>query len=580
MDSENRASGAFDDCVTLAAPQPAAVAEAGLLPPPVAIVPVLALAVAACGGGGSGSGGGQTGSAPPPPAPPQPPVITGASAGRILAQGTMGATMAEIDSVKALGFEGWVGDQLNRTRATTFWDWLVAGGYNVVANRDGTTGFDPAVWKQLVAGQDQLRQRVGMALLEMLVVGIEGINLSWRQFAMAAYMDILWDNAFGNFRDILDKISTNAAMGSFLTFLGNRKANAASGSVPDENYARELMQLFTLGLYQLNADGTQKLSGGNPVETYTQADVSGLARVFTGWEVDGSDNNTPDRYRRPLVQIASRHELGVKTFLGTTIAAGTNGADSLKAALDAIFAHPNVAPFVSKQLIQRLVTSNPSPAYVGRVSAIFANNGSGVRGDLKAVVRAILLDTEARSDTAAQSSTSFGKLREPIMRMTGWARAFGATSPSDAWPIGDTSSSSNRLAQSPGRSASVFNFFRPGYTPPNTAIATANLVAPEFQITNEPSVVAYLNYMQSLIVNGAGDFKADYTGILTKAADSQALLDEINLVIAANQVSAATIAQIKTAIDSIASATSTDLANRVYTAILLIMASPEYLSLK
>ncbi|MFM9978263.1 MAG: DUF1800 family protein [Sphingomonadaceae bacterium] len=577
MDSERRELAALDESVVLAPlPQPAPVAEAGLLLPPVAIVPVLALGVAACGGGGA-----PTGSAPPtPPAPPPPPVITGASAGRILAQGTMGATLPEIESVKSLGFAGWVGDQLARPRATTFWDWLVAGGYNVTANRDNTTGFDPAVWKQLVSSQDQLRQRVGMALLETLVVGIDGINLSWRQFAMAAYMDILWDNAFGNYRDILDKISTNAAMGSFLTFLGNRKANASSGSVPDENYARELLQLFTLGLYQLNPDGTQKLTGGNPTETYTQADITGLARVFTGWVVNGSNNDTPDRYRLPMIQDAGRHELGVKTFLGTTIAAGTNGADSLKAALDTIFAHPNTAPFVSRQLIQRLVTSNPSPAYVGRVAAVFANDGAGVRGDMKAIIRAILLDSEARNDTAAQSSTSFGKLREPIMRMTSWARAFGATSPSDAWPIGDTSSSSNRLAQSPGRSASVFNFFRPGYTPPNTAIANANLVAPEFQITNEPSVVAYLNYMQSLMVNGAGDFKADYTSILTKAADSQALLDEVNLVLAANQVSAATIAQIKTAVDSIATATPANLLSRVYTAILLIMASPEYISLK
>ena len=564
------------DDVTLDAPAvvPDAPPAAPVLPPPpVAIVPALALA--ACGGGGGGSAS-PTAAAPPPPPPP----LTGTQSGRILAQATMGATKADIDSVIALGFDGWLGDQFNKARSTTFWDWLVAKGYNVTANMNGTTGFDPMVWSQLISAQDQLRQRVGMALLEMLVVGIDGINLSWRQFAMAAYMDILWDNAFGNFRTILDKISTNAAMGSFLTFLGNRKANAASGSQPDENFARELMQLFTLGLYKLNPDGTQQLTGGNPVETYTQADISGLARVFTGWNLDSNDDTTPDRYRRSLVQVASNHELGTKVFLGTTIPANTDGVASLKIALDTIFAHPNVAPFVSKQLIQRLVTSNPSPAYVQRVGAVFENNGSGVRGDMRAVVRAILLDSEARNDSAAASSANFGKLREPIMRLTGWARAFGATSPSDAWAIGDTSSSSNRLSQSPGRSASVFNFFRPGYTPPNSAIATANLVAPEFQITNEPSVVAYINYMNGLIVNGAGDTKANYAALVAKATDSQALLDDVNLILAANQVSAATIAQIKSAVDSIATATPANLNNRVYTAILLVMASPEYLTLK
>ncbi len=550
-----------------------------LLPPPVAMVPLAALVVAACGGGETGSSGAPPVAGAPPPPPPPPP-LTGTQAGRMLAQGAMGSTRADIDSVISLGFDGWLGGQFNAPRATSFWDWLVSAGYAVDANKDNTTGFDPAVWRQLIGGTDQLRQRVGVALLDMLVVGIDGVNLSWRQMNMAAYMDILWDNAFGNFRTIMDKISTNAAMGSFLTFLGNRKANPGAGSVPDENYARELMQLFTIGLYKLNADGTQQSSGGKPVESYTLDDVTGLARVFTGWDLDSSDNTTPDRYRRPMTQVASRHELGVKTFLGTTIPAGTTGAESLRLALDAIFAHPNVPPFISKQLIQRLVTSNPTPAYVGRVSAVFSNNGSGTRGDLKAVVRAILLDTDARSDTAAASSTSFGKLREPVTRLTGWARAFGAKSPSEAWPIGDTSSSSTRLSQSVGRSPSVFNFFRPGYTPPNSAVATANLVAPEFQITNEPSVIAYLNYMRSLIQNGTGDFKADYTTILTKAADSQALLDEVNLLVAANQVSAATIAQIKTAIDSIASATPTDLNNRVYAAILLVMASPEYLTLK
>jgi uncharacterized protein (DUF1800 family) len=222
------------------------------------------------------------------------------------------------------------------------------------------------------------------------------------------------------------------------------------------------------------------------------------------------------------------------------------------------------------------VTSNPSPAYVGRVSAIFANNGSGVRGDMKAVIRAILLDIEARSDAGLTSANS-GKLREPVIRLTNWARAFGVTSPSDAWAIGDTNSQTTRLGQTIGRSPSVFNFFRPGYAPPNTAISNAQLVAPEFQVTNELTVVAYVNYMQSLIQSGTGDVKADYTAILTKAADSAALISEINVLLASGNLSSTTIATIKTAVDAIGTTTPALLLNRVYTAILLTMASSDYI---
>ena len=460
-------------------------------------------------------------------------------------------------------------------RAIAHWDWLVAGGFGDVSNQNTQAGFDPVMWRQLIASGDQLRQRVGVALLDFLVVGIDGVNLPWRQFAVAAYVDVLLDNAFGNFRTLLDKISTNVAMGYYLTFAGNRKANPATGSVPDENYARELMQLFTIGLVRLNQDGSVQMSGGAPVETYTQDDITGLARVWTGWTLDSADNSSPDRLRRPMINNAATHETGAKAFLGTNIPAGTDGPNSMRLALDAIFAHQNVAPFVSKQLIQHLVTSNPPPAYVGRVAAVFANNGSGVRGDLKAVVRAILTDVEARNEAIA-GATSAGKLREPIARLTGWARAFNASSPSGAWPIGDTSSSATRLGQSPGRSPSVFNFFRPGYTPPNSAIASAGLVAPEFQITNEPSVIAYVNYMAALIVSGSGDFRPNYTEISALAGNSTGLVDEVDIVLGAG-LSAAAKAGVRGAVDAIAAGSANATLNKVYTAILLTLAAPEYL---
>lgn len=534
-------------------------------------------ALAAC----SGSGGAPITSGPSPtPSPtPTPAPITAQQASRFLQQATFGATKADIAQVQALGFDGWITDQANRPR-TAHWDWLVTNGYAVAANINNATGFDNTVWRQIITEPGQLRQRVGMALAEIMVVGIEGINLQWRQFAAAAWLDVLLDNALGNFRTLMERITFNAAMASFLTFLNNRRANAANGSVPDENYARELMQLFTIGVNRLNNDGTVQLSGGQPIETYTQSDVSQLARVFTGLVLDGSDGTTPDRLRRPLVVNANQHETGASTFLGATVPAGTDAVTAIRIALDTIFAHPNVPPFVSKQLIQRLVTSNPTPAYVGRVAAVFADNGAGVRGDLRAVVRAILLDNEARSD-AGIGATNAGKLREPVIRFANWARVFEASSTGGQWPIGDTSSSTNRLAQSLGRSPSVFNFFRPGYTPPNTAIANASLAAPEFQITNELSVVAYLNYMQAVIQNGAGsgnDVRGNYAAMIALANDSGALVDEVNLLLAAGQIGAANVAAIRAAVDSISASTAAGQANRVYTAILLTMASPEYIT--
>ena len=546
---------------------------------PVAIVPIIALA--GCGGGTADAGNGKPGaSAPPPPpapaappAPPPPPPPTTVQSGRFLAQSTMGATDADIQAVVSQGYDGWLGAQFTMARPTSFWDWLISKGYGAPAQYNTEAGVEPMVWNQLITGKDQLRQRVGVALMSMLVVGIEGTPQLWRQFSMASYMDVLWDNAFGNYRTLLDKISMNAVMSFYLTFINNKKASA-SGSVPDENYAREIMQLFTIGLYQLNLDGTQKLnSSGKPIETYTQADIVGLARVFTGWKDDKSVVVAGyENLKAPMVQYAPDHELGAKTFLGTTIPAGTNGAASLKLALDAIFAHANVAPFVSKQLIQHLVTSNPTPAYVQRIATVFENNGSGVRGDLRAVVRAILLDVDARNDAAAAASTTFGKVREPLLRFTGWARAFNVTSPSDKWQI-DT-------GQNVGRSPGVFNYFRPGYVPPGSALATAGLVGPEFQIINEVKVPWFINFIILSLRDGWGDAKGNYAEFTAKAADSQALLDMINLRLAANQVSAATIAQIKTAIDSLPSATATDLLDRVYTAVTLIMASPEYIILK
>ncbi len=545
--------------------------------------------LAACDSGGSTGGGGGLVSVPAPTPTPTPvpsPTPTTAAlnaqgASRFLAQATTGATRTSIDAVLNSGIAGWIDAQFARPRDPSHWDWLVAKGYNDVANTaniNGQNGYDPSVWRQAIAGGDPLRQRVALALLDFMVVGISGINLSWRAFAMATYNDLLLDHAFGNYRDLLGAITRNAAMGSFLSFIGSRKANPSNGQLPDENYARELMQLFTLGIYQLEQDGTIRTANGIPLETYTQDDVAQLARVFTGLTLASNDNTTPERMRQPLVITASANETGSATFLGATVSGG--GFAAIDAALDILFRHPNVAPFVSKQLIQRMVTSNPSRSYVGRVAAVFANSGSGVRGDMKAVVRAILLDPEARDDAAALASTSGGRLRDPVQRFTNWARAFGVTSPSDAWAIGDTTSTTTRLGQSIGRAPSVFGFIRPGYTPPGTAMAQAGMTAPEFQIASEQTNIAYINYMQSVVGGGTGDVKADYAPMMALASDSGKLVDEVNLILAAGQLRSATVTAIRTAVDSIPLTANNATLNRTGVAILLTLASPDYLVLK
>jgi uncharacterized protein (DUF1800 family) len=389
-------------------------------------------------------------------------------------------------------------------------------------------------------------------------------------------MDLLTQGAFGNFRQLLEDITLSPAMGVYLNMRGNQKEDANTGRQPDENYAREVLQLFSIGLHQLNLDGTPKAGpGGRPIETYTNADIAGLAKVLTGWDYSNPDSLDYAYVRRPMAYFASRHSTSEKRFLGVSIPAGsTDGPGDLKKALDAIFQHPNVGPFIGRQLIQRLVTSNPSPAYVSRVASAFNDNGTGVRGDMRAVIKAILTDAEARN---VPSSDRAGRLVEPIVRLIAWARVFGVTTPTGAWTVGDHSDASTRLGQSPLRSSSVFNFFRPGYVPPNTALGAAGLVAPELQITHETSVIGYANYMQTVIQSGIGDIDADYTALRAVAGDAAALLDKVALWFAGGQVSQATREAIITAVGSMPAATEAHRSNRIYATVLLVMTCPEFL---
>lgn len=586
---------------SLAAPQ----ANVGEKSPAIFAIPAASLVVAACGGGGSD--GNSIASVLAPNVQVAKPA-TDTEAARFILKASLAATETEIADIRSAGYAAWLDKQMDIPISQTGVAWLSSRGYDQVTVDEfyfRDTLADYMVWNQLITSPDPVRKRLAYALSQFFVVSTTSVEITWRSNAMAAYWDVLNRNALGNFRQLLEEITLNPAMGVFLSMLDNKKEDTRTGRVPDENYAREVMQLFTIGLNELNNDGTKKIGPtGQPIETYTNADVSNLARVFTGYSYDWANlTRTPSvrvpstlvppveavirpmtsdttRWSRP--QTSSEHSMLEKTFLGATIPANTDAPTSMKLALDTLFNHPNVGPFFSKQMIQRLVTSNPSAGYVDRVAKIFNNNGSGVRGDLRAVFKAILLDDEATNATGLTSPT-FGKVREPVLRFTQWARHFGATSRSGNWTIANLSNPSTSLGQSPLRAPSVFNFYRPGYVPANTAIATNALVAPEFQIVTEVSVAGYINFMASAIgsVNGVNnDVKANYARELAIVSDTAALLNRLSLLLTGNQLSDTTKATIKTALDATTVTDTSPLADkerRVYLATLLVFASPDYL---
>ena len=576
--------------------------------------------LAACGGGGGTDGGtgvGGVASAPPMPVP----VVSAFAhtapasdedAARFLLQAQFHASDASISALRSQGYAAWLAAQAAAPAGPTGWDWMASRGYDslepTTAYYDNSYPGDHMVWHQLITSPDGVRQRLALALSEFFVLSLSGLDFNWRSQAAAAWWDMLAANAFGNYRTLLEGVTLSPAMGYYLNTRGNLKEDMARGRVPDENYGREVMQLFTIGLSQLNLDGTAQLdASGNKIDTYTSADVSNLARVFTGWNLDTTQgastvvagNRTITHVhlvRAPMTLTAANHSTLAATFLGTTIPANTDGTTALKIALDTLFNHPNVGPFFGKQMIQRLVTSNPSPAYVARVAKAFNDNGKGVRGDLLALFGAVLLDDEARSP-AGLSQSGFGKLREPMVRLVQWGRTFGLTSARGSWKIGDLSSPATQLGQSPLRPPSVFNFFRPGYVPPSTALSASATPAPEFQLVNESSVGGYLNYLQGILRDGifvnapdlpnnasnsnnGRDITVPYTAELALVLDAAALVRRLNLLLCAGQLSAGNQALIVAALNATAlNATSTDNAkrDRVAAAVLLVMAASDYL---
>jgi uncharacterized protein (DUF1800 family) len=508
-------------------------------------------------------------------------------AARVLTQATFGMRGAEeIDTVKAMGYGAWLDSQfsLNAASHVQYVNDRRAAGEKAYEQR----AYE-AIWQQWLTEPGQLRARMSFALSEIFVISNVAPDLD--TYAMASYMDMLNRNAFGNYRQLLEEVTLHPAMGYYLNMIGSKKEDPARGTHPNENYAREVMQLFSIGLYRLNPDGSRILDGqGQPVPTYDEAVVKALAAAFTGWNFAGNDTTKPsvfdpakENWLEPLVPWETWHDTGPKTlFDGITLPAGQGARKDMKDALDAIFNHPNVGPFVGRQLIQRFVTSNPSPAYIARVAGVFANNGQGVRGDLRAVIRAVLLDPEAR-DLARTAEPGWGKQREPVIRFANFLRAFKATSPSGRNRIGSLDSADEGLNQSPLLAPSVFNFFSPNYRHPGP-LAAAGLVAPEFQITTETSMVGGLNFFARLVRRGyygKDDTRLtmDLAELNALAANPPALVDKLNVLFMNGAMTAATRNAILGVLGGLAVPKTGDasaITDRVKAALLMVAISPEF----
>lgn len=577
------------------------------------------LLLASCGGGGGGGGSGTANIPTNTVTPAQP--VSKVEAYRFLNQTTFGATESEAGRLIALGdstnaYSRWIDSQIVRQPSLLLpavelaYPDPVPQGFNIASLN--ATRLE-RWFANVLRGEDQLRQRVAFALSEIFVVSQVGA-LQNLPNATADFHDMLARNAFGNFRTLLEEVTLHPAMGVYLSMLGNQKAVSGTNLRPDENYAREMMQLFSIGLVQLNLDGSIRTdASGQPIPTYNQEVIEGFARVFTGWKWDCPTtaptctfaNTRPQlapalgyNQIKPMRLYAEQHETGSKLVLSypgvaltnATIPAGQGGAQDLKDALDNVFNHPNVGPFISKQLIQKLVTSNPSPAYVQRVAERFNSDASGQRGNLEAVVRAILLDPEARSAPSGSAAVAAGKLKEPLLRLTQFWRAYEATSRSGR--LGVASNFAGGVGavfgQAQGSSPSVFNFFSPFYAPPGE-IADAGRVAPEMQLATEYLNTQIANFFWTqassrtqLATSLAADTMfIDTTEELALAADSEALINRVaeRLLGGGSQLSAPLKAQAKAQIERTTVPTTnptTALATRTADAIFFVVTSPEF----
>jgi uncharacterized protein (DUF1800 family) len=602
---------------------------------------LIAVSVAACGGGGGDSGppapppvGGTPSptsspsptaspnptaspspstsptpspSATPTPGPtstptPGPPPVDSPVAGnriaaaRFLTQASFGATEESINALLKPQAQGGFGGDYAK--------WIDAQLAMAPSQPEfsGNNDLFGLFWRHAVFGDDQLRQRMAFALSQIFVTSADRdfFTEAWRHHASASYYNMLTRNAFADYRTALQDVTLHPYMGLYLGTLKNQKESADGSIIPDQNYAREVMQLFSIGLHQLNADGSIKRdASGKPLPTYNNEDIAGLSRVFTGWSWEGNSfggdcGQALDCNRSPMKAFQNFHSTLEKKFIGKTIAAGVNGTESLKQALDHIAAQPSVAPFIARRLIQQFVSSNPSNEYVGRVAAAFSSSD----GNFGQTIKAVLLDKEARDADYANRTESFGKLREPVIRLANWMRAFELTRGNGAvlqkLP-GEFGMMSKRdeLCQYPMSSPSVFNFWRPGYVP-SKVFGDKGLVAPEMQVVHEVCTANYLNMMNAVISgtkdagssngilmfglsdgNGNIVLKSSYAKELQ--LDSTALVSRVNELLAAGRMPQELQEKIKTAVDSVPATSDANRLRRAQIAAFLTMASPEYL---
>ena len=558
------------------------------------------------------------------------PFASEASTSRFLSQATFGATQSDLSTLVGTSVSDWLLQQFSEEPS----DYLAAlDGYQAQLpflilnpwNRQATTF---AFWRHSITGDDQLRQRMVYALSQILVISNAGGDaLTDYPEAVAYHQSVLTEFGFGNYRNLLEAMTYSPGMGFYLTYMGNQKEDPETGRQPDENYAREILQLFTMGLVALNDDGTLA-SGTNgddsSDELYNNDDITGLAKVFTGLDRNvtrAQSQNNPEApevlnsWREPMVVYPAKHAQNEKTFLGLTIPENTNAVDSITLALDQLMSVASVGPFLSRQLIQRFTTSNPSPAYISRVTQVFNDGrytlpngiaiGGGLRGDLKATIAAILLD---RENLEPEAPNTFGKLREPVLRFTQWARAFnaGTVTPEYTLELYDLSSVSNYgqgLAQHPFSAPSVFNFYRPGYVPPGTDSGAAGMTVPELQIVTAETIPAYMNFITFFAMASTQhadlsvyreiggltgvnfdpelartSFLPDYSTEKNLADDLPALFDHLNLLLAGGALSQAAVDSFIDVVAGVPVEASDDWrATRVGLAVALVMTSADYL---
>jgi uncharacterized protein (DUF1800 family) len=522
---------------------------------------------------------------------------------RFIVQATFGPRAEDIARVRSIGYDRWMEEQLAAPVMSTHLA-MVDASAAFKSRAPNNVDLAYSWWTHAVQDhQAQLRHKVAFALSQIFVVSTVPFDESR---AVASYLDMLTARADGSYRDLLEAVALHPAMGHYLSHLGNRKEDG-QGRVPDENFAREVMQLFSIGLYELDDAGRPKVVNGQAVETYNASDIKGLARVFTGfswhwpsaksaldwWKCFWRDTSCREASQETTAMSAysQEHATSQKDFLGVSIPAQATADPkaSLKVALDRLASHPNTAPFISRQLIQRLVTSNPSDRYVIDITNTFRNTG----GNLKAVVKAIFMHAEARQPgTVLGSTDANGKVREPVLRLTHLLRSiphssiqFNSGSSNRFYLALESSDPGTELGQTPMRAPSVFNFYRPGYSPPQTQVAARGQVAPEMQITTETSALGYANFVAQILENGWGEWNAslnrqdvqfDFSSWTSVSTSPDALVDAVATRMIGHRLSDAARAPAIAAIQSMPSTSAYQKRQRVQAAILLVAVSPEF----